>query len=31
VGIWGGFDFARAGIEYHLAGTENWLGKQKQL
>ncbi|TET49657.1 MAG: nucleotide sugar dehydrogenase [Dehalococcoidia bacterium] len=28
VGIWGGFDFARAGIEYHLAGTENWLGEQ---
>jgi nucleotide sugar dehydrogenase len=30
-GIWDGFDFARAGIEYHLAGTENWLGEQKQL
>ena len=28
VGIWRGFDFARAGIEYHLAGTENWLGEQ---
>ncbi len=28
VGIWGGFDFARAGIEYHLAGTENWLGEK---
>ncbi len=26
-GIWRGFDFARAGIEYHLAGTENWLGE----
>jgi len=28
VGIWGGFDFARAEIEYHLAGTERWLGEQ---
>ena len=28
VGIWSGFDFARAGIEYHLAGTENWLGEK---
>jgi len=28
VGIWNGFDFTRAGIEYHLAGTENWLGEQ---
>lgn len=27
-GIWGGFDFARSGIEYHLAGTENWLGEK---
>ncbi len=27
-GIWRGFDFARLGIEYHLAGTENWLGEQ---
>jgi UDP-N-acetyl-D-mannosaminuronate dehydrogenase len=27
-GIWSGFDFARAGIEYHLAGTENWLGEK---
>jgi len=26
-GIWRGFDFARTGIEYHLAGTENWLGE----
>ena len=25
-GIWCGFDFARNGIEYHPAGTENWLG-----
>ena len=27
-GIWRGLNFARAGIEYHLAGTENWLGEQ---
>ena len=27
-GIWQGFGFARAGIEYHLAGTENWLGEK---
>jgi nucleotide sugar dehydrogenase len=26
-GIWCGLDFAKSGIEYHLAGTENWLGK----
>ncbi len=28
-GIWQGFGFARAGIEYHLAGTTNWLGESK--
>lgn len=28
-GIWQGFAFARAGIEYHLAGTANWLGETK--
>ena len=26
-GIWCGLDFARCGIEYHLAGTESWLGE----
>jgi len=28
-GIWQGFGFARAGIEYHLAGTADWLGESK--
>jgi hypothetical protein len=27
-GIWCGIDFTPAGIEYHLAGTKNWLGEQ---
>ena len=25
-GIWRDIDFGKAGIEYHLAGTANWLG-----
>ncbi len=25
-GIWKDIDFGKAGIEYHLAGTANWLG-----
>jgi len=27
VGIWDGFNFGEVGIEYHVAGTEHWLGE----
>lgn len=27
VGIWQGFDFSASSIEYHVAGTANWLGE----
>lgn len=26
-GVWCGLDFAQSGTEYHLAGTEKWLGE----
>lgn len=28
VGIWNEFNLNEMGIEYHVAGTENWLGEQ---
>ena len=27
VGIWNELNLGETGIEYHVAGTENWLGK----
>jgi len=27
VGIWGDFNFGEVGVEYHVAGTEHWLGE----
>jgi hypothetical protein len=30
VGLWENADFARRGIEYHLAGDRGWLGSPGQ-
>lgn len=27
IGIWGDFNFGEVGVEYHVAGTEHWLGE----
>lgn len=26
-GIWDGFNLEKMGVEYHVAGTEHWLGE----